>query len=183
LVEKLSVNSLTGELSNATTFNPPLFSLVNTFNLFEPLPMQLHHYLHLLTLTGTCTALTCSEITPLHATAPEIAPLLDLYMHFYLHLHLHLFCSCIPLFLIPVLVTPTLLVCRCKPFPTAPPLCPAKFASGTLCPAGFASGTLCADGAAETFWSAANWSLRFLSTCRQIARTCHAVNYEVVSTV
>jgi hypothetical protein len=31
LVENLSVNSLKGDLSNATTFNPPLFSLVNTF--------------------------------------------------------------------------------------------------------------------------------------------------------
>ncbi len=32
LFEHLSVNSLMGDLSNATTFNPPLFSLVNTFN-------------------------------------------------------------------------------------------------------------------------------------------------------
>ena len=31
LFEKLSVKSLKGDLSNATTFNPPLFSLVNTF--------------------------------------------------------------------------------------------------------------------------------------------------------
>ena len=31
LVENLSVNSLKGDLSNATTCNPPLFSLVNTF--------------------------------------------------------------------------------------------------------------------------------------------------------
>jgi hypothetical protein len=30
--ENLNVNSLKGDLSNATTFNPPLFSLVNTFN-------------------------------------------------------------------------------------------------------------------------------------------------------
>ncbi len=29
--ENLSVNILKGDLSNATTFNPPLFSLVNTF--------------------------------------------------------------------------------------------------------------------------------------------------------
>ncbi len=32
LFENLRVNSLKGDLSNATTFNPPLFSLVNTFN-------------------------------------------------------------------------------------------------------------------------------------------------------
>ncbi len=32
LFENLSVNSLKGDLSNAITFNPPLFSLVNTFN-------------------------------------------------------------------------------------------------------------------------------------------------------
>jgi hypothetical protein len=31
LFENLSVNSLKGDLSNATTFKPPLFSLVNTF--------------------------------------------------------------------------------------------------------------------------------------------------------
>jgi hypothetical protein len=31
LVKNISVNSLEGDLSNATTFNPPLFSLVNTF--------------------------------------------------------------------------------------------------------------------------------------------------------
>jgi hypothetical protein len=31
LFENLSVNSLKGDLSNATTFNPPLFSMVNTF--------------------------------------------------------------------------------------------------------------------------------------------------------
>ncbi len=31
LVENLSVNSLKGDISNATTFNQPLFSLVNTF--------------------------------------------------------------------------------------------------------------------------------------------------------
>ncbi len=31
LLENLSVNSLKGVLSNVTTFNPPLFSLVNTF--------------------------------------------------------------------------------------------------------------------------------------------------------
>jgi hypothetical protein len=31
LVENLSVNSLKGDLSNATTFNPPLFPLDNTF--------------------------------------------------------------------------------------------------------------------------------------------------------
>jgi hypothetical protein len=35
LFENLSVNSLKGDLSNATTFNPPLFSLVNTFNVFQ----------------------------------------------------------------------------------------------------------------------------------------------------
>ncbi len=34
LFENLSVNSLKGDLSNATTFNPPLFSLVNTFKSF-----------------------------------------------------------------------------------------------------------------------------------------------------
>ncbi len=33
LVENLSVNSLKGDLLNVTTFNPPLFSLVNTFKL------------------------------------------------------------------------------------------------------------------------------------------------------
>jgi hypothetical protein len=32
LVENLSVNSSKGDLSNATTFNPPLFPLDNTFN-------------------------------------------------------------------------------------------------------------------------------------------------------
>ncbi len=31
LFENFSVNSLKEGLSNATTFNPPLFSLVNTF--------------------------------------------------------------------------------------------------------------------------------------------------------
>ena len=31
LLENLSVNSLKRDLSNALTFNPPLFSLVNTF--------------------------------------------------------------------------------------------------------------------------------------------------------
>jgi hypothetical protein len=31
LFENLSVNSLKEDISNATTFNPPLFSLVNTF--------------------------------------------------------------------------------------------------------------------------------------------------------
>jgi hypothetical protein len=31
LLENLSVNSLKGDLSNATTVSPPLFSLVNTF--------------------------------------------------------------------------------------------------------------------------------------------------------
>jgi hypothetical protein len=31
LFENLSVNNLKGGLSNATTFKPPLFSLVNTF--------------------------------------------------------------------------------------------------------------------------------------------------------
>ncbi len=31
LFENLSVNSLKGDLSNGTTFNPPLLSLVNTF--------------------------------------------------------------------------------------------------------------------------------------------------------
>jgi hypothetical protein len=35
LFENLSVNSLKGDLSNATTFKPPLFSLVNTFNLMQ----------------------------------------------------------------------------------------------------------------------------------------------------
>jgi hypothetical protein len=33
LVENLSVNSLKGDLSNATTFNPPLFPLDNTFKM------------------------------------------------------------------------------------------------------------------------------------------------------
>ncbi len=32
LFQNLSVNSLKGDLSNTTTFKPPLFSLVNTFN-------------------------------------------------------------------------------------------------------------------------------------------------------
>ncbi len=32
LFENLSVYSLKGDLSNATTSNPPFFSLVNTFN-------------------------------------------------------------------------------------------------------------------------------------------------------
>jgi hypothetical protein len=31
VAENLSENSLKGDLSNANTFNPPLFSLVNTF--------------------------------------------------------------------------------------------------------------------------------------------------------
>jgi hypothetical protein len=31
LFENLSLNSLKGDLSHATTFNPPIFSLVNTF--------------------------------------------------------------------------------------------------------------------------------------------------------
>jgi hypothetical protein len=31
LFDNFSENSLKGDLSNATTFNPPLFSLVNTF--------------------------------------------------------------------------------------------------------------------------------------------------------
>ncbi len=31
MFENFSVNSLKGDLSNAITFNPPLFSLVNTF--------------------------------------------------------------------------------------------------------------------------------------------------------
>jgi hypothetical protein len=34
LFENLSVNSFKGDLSNVTTFNPPLFSLANTFKLF-----------------------------------------------------------------------------------------------------------------------------------------------------
>ncbi len=34
LFENLSVNSLKGDLSNATTFKPPLFLLVNTLNFF-----------------------------------------------------------------------------------------------------------------------------------------------------
>jgi hypothetical protein len=33
LFENFSENSLKGDLSNNTTLNPPLFSLVNTFNL------------------------------------------------------------------------------------------------------------------------------------------------------
>ncbi len=33
--ENLSVNSLKGDLSNATTFNPPLFSSVNNFKMFQ----------------------------------------------------------------------------------------------------------------------------------------------------
>jgi hypothetical protein len=33
LFENFSVNSLKGDLSNPITFNPPLFSLVNTFKL------------------------------------------------------------------------------------------------------------------------------------------------------
>ncbi len=33
--EKFSLNTLKGDLSNAITFNPPLFSLVNTFKLFS----------------------------------------------------------------------------------------------------------------------------------------------------
>jgi hypothetical protein len=35
LVENLSEKSLKEDLSNATTFNPPLFSLVNIFNKLE----------------------------------------------------------------------------------------------------------------------------------------------------
>jgi hypothetical protein len=35
LVKNISVNSLEGDLSNATPFNPPLFSLVNTFKQTE----------------------------------------------------------------------------------------------------------------------------------------------------
>jgi hypothetical protein len=43
LYENHSENSLKGDLSNDTTVNPPLFSLVNTFNLlvtswFPPIP-------------------------------------------------------------------------------------------------------------------------------------------------
>ncbi len=32
MFENLSANSLKGDLSNATSFNPPLFSLVNSFD-------------------------------------------------------------------------------------------------------------------------------------------------------
>jgi hypothetical protein len=35
LFEDLTVNSLKGELSNATNFNPPLFSLANIFKLTQ----------------------------------------------------------------------------------------------------------------------------------------------------
>jgi hypothetical protein len=35
LFENLSVNSLKGDLSNATTFKPHLFSLVNAFNVYS----------------------------------------------------------------------------------------------------------------------------------------------------
>jgi hypothetical protein len=35
LFENLSVNNLKGDLSNATTFKPPLFSLVNTFKVIQ----------------------------------------------------------------------------------------------------------------------------------------------------
>jgi hypothetical protein len=38
LFENLSVNSLKGDLSNDTTFKPPLFSLVNTFKTTDILP-------------------------------------------------------------------------------------------------------------------------------------------------
>jgi hypothetical protein len=43
--ENLIENSLKGDLSNATTFNPPLFSLVDTFNddlSNEPTFSQIH---------------------------------------------------------------------------------------------------------------------------------------------
>jgi hypothetical protein len=40
LFENFSVNSLTGDLSNNTIANPPLFSLVNTFNGVEYLGIQ-----------------------------------------------------------------------------------------------------------------------------------------------
>ncbi len=43
LSENLSVNSLKGDLSNATTSNPPFFSLVNTFKqrqIFGPIKLN-----------------------------------------------------------------------------------------------------------------------------------------------
>jgi hypothetical protein len=44
LVENLSVNSLKGDLSNATTFNPPLFPLDNTFNVQVAMVLLAHRY-------------------------------------------------------------------------------------------------------------------------------------------
>jgi hypothetical protein len=44
LSENLSVNSLKGDLSNAPTFNPPLFSLVNTFKGGIRQSFQQHEY-------------------------------------------------------------------------------------------------------------------------------------------
>jgi hypothetical protein len=41
LFENLSVNSLKGDLSNAITFKPPLFSVVNTFKLNSSVPLTL----------------------------------------------------------------------------------------------------------------------------------------------
>jgi hypothetical protein len=43
LFENLSVNSLKGDLSNDTTFKPPLFSLVNTFKIEEMKNLTLGH--------------------------------------------------------------------------------------------------------------------------------------------
>jgi hypothetical protein len=40
LFENLSLNSIKGDLSNATTFNPSFFSLVNTFNVVPKLRIQ-----------------------------------------------------------------------------------------------------------------------------------------------
>ncbi len=75
------------------------------FNLFETLQLTRCTCAIILpasfNLTGTCTstpARTCivtySAITLFHATAPEIAPILDRYPQFYLDLHLHHFCTC-----------------------------------------------------------------------------------------
>ncbi len=46
LFENHSVNSLEGDLSNATTFNPPLFSLVNTFKMLKIWQLHLHFRIH-----------------------------------------------------------------------------------------------------------------------------------------
>jgi hypothetical protein len=45
LYENHSENNLTGDLSNDTTVNPPLFSLVNTFKVTRNLHVEKYYYL------------------------------------------------------------------------------------------------------------------------------------------